>query len=360
MRRSPLVLASCVAIVAVLSGCADGSTTSHGSASTSSASTSSASSSSAAAPTSGAAPASAAAPASGAAATPNKLEALAAGTALPTASGSYGTKPVLTYPTQSGPPKTVQTKVLKQGTGPVVAKGDLLVADYLGQIWGGAVFDNSYDRKAPTGFQIGAGKVIPGWDSTLVGVKAGTRILLSIPPAEGYGTQGQSTAGISGTDTLVFVVDVIASFNKASSADPKAVQQTQPATSPQVAGPLTGAPTVTFPSTAAQPTATKTTVIAKGTGPAVGAETVVLQYFVESWQGQTVASTRTDGAPIAVTVGGSTPSIFDSVKGYPVGSRLLIAIPATTGQASASASPTTEPAVAVVVDVVAAVPSAAS
>ena len=351
MRRTPLVLASCVAIVAVLSGCADGSTTSQGSAS-----------SSAAAPTSAAAPASAPAPASaatsGAAATPNKLEALAAGTALPTASGSYGTKPVLTFPTTSGPPTTVQTKVLKQGTGPVVAKGDLLVADYLGQVWGGSVFDNSYDRKAPTGFQIGAGKVIPGWDSTLVGVKAGTRILLSIPPAQGYGAAGESTAGITGKDTLVFIVDVISSYNKTVGADPKAVQQTQPATSPQVAGPLTGAPTVTFPSTAAQPTATKTTLIAKGTGPVVTAETVVLQYFVESWQGQTVASTRTDGAPIAVTVGGSTPSVFDSVKGYPVGSRLLIAIPATTGQASASASPTTEPAVAVVVDVVAAVPSA--
>jgi peptidylprolyl isomerase len=348
VRRTPLVLASCVAIVAVLSGCADGSTTSHGSATIS-----------AAAPTSAAAPAPAASP-SGAKATPNKLEALPAGTALPTTSTSYGTKPVLTFPTQSGPPKTVQTKVLKQGTGPVVAKGDLLVADYLGQIWGGSVFDNSYDRKAPTGFQIGAGKVIPGWDSTLVGVKAGTRILLSIPPAEGYGAQGQATAGISGTDTLVFIVDVIASYNKTASADPKAVQQTQPTTSPQVAGALTGEPTVTFPSTAAQPTATKTTLIAKGTGPAIGAQTVVLQYFVESWAGQTIASTRTDGAPIAVTVGGANPSIFDGVKGFPVGSRLLIAIPATTGQASASASPTTEPAVAVVVDVVAAVASAAS
>ena len=80
-------------------------------------------------------------------------------------------------------PPRVQTKVLHQGTGPVVAKNDLLVAAYLGQIWNGKVFDNSYDRKAPTGFTIGAGKVIPGWDSTLVGLKVGTRILMSIPPA---------------------------------------------------------------------------------------------------------------------------------------------------------------------------------
>ncbi|BEP13807.1 FKBP-type peptidyl-prolyl cis-trans isomerase [Acidothermaceae bacterium B102] len=348
MRRSPLVLASCVAIAAVLTGCANGSTTSHGA---------SASPSTAAATSAAAAAATTASAASGAAATPNKLEALPAGTALPTASGAYGTKPALTFPTQSGPPKTVQTKILKQGTGPVVAKGDLLVADYLGQIWGGAVFDNSYDRKAPTGFQIGTGKVIPGWDSTLVGVKAGTRILLSIPPAEGYGASGQSSAGISGTDTLVFIVDVISSYDKTVSADPKAVPQTLPQTLPQVSGPLTGAPTVTIPKTAPEPTKTSTTVVAKGTGPVVGASTVVLQYFVQSWQGQTVASTRTDGAPIAVTIGGSTPSVFDTLKGLPVGSRVLIAIPASSSQTSASASPTTEPAVAVVVDIVAVVPA---
>ena len=91
-----------------------------------------------------------------------------------TASGSFGDKPTLTFPAKTGPPAKTTTKILTQGTGKVVAKNDLLVADYLGQVWGGKVFDNSYDRKAPTGFTIGAGKVIPGWDSTLVGVKAGS------------------------------------------------------------------------------------------------------------------------------------------------------------------------------------------
>jgi peptidylprolyl isomerase len=34
-------------------------------------------------------------------------------------------------------------------------------------------------------------------------------VMLSIPPAEGYGTAGNSDAGIKGTDSLVFVVDII-------------------------------------------------------------------------------------------------------------------------------------------------------
>jgi peptidylprolyl isomerase len=354
VRRSPLVLATLFAVVVGLSGCADGSTTSGSASSTPAATTttSAAAAPSAAAAGTSAAPAgTSAAPATSAA--PNTAEALPAGTALPTASGSYGDKPTLTFPAKTGPPTKVQTKILKQGTGPVVAKNDLLVADYLGQIWGGAVFDNSYDRKAPTGFTIGAGKVIPGWDSTLVGLKAGTRILLSIPPAEGYGTGGESDAGIKGTDTLVFVVDIVASYNKSVGPDPKAVVQTLPATGPQVTGPLTGEAKVTIASGVAEPTKNTATIVAKGTGKPVTTGTVVVQYLVQAWSGQAVDSTRTDGSPAAFPIGGTQSTIFDSLKGDPVGSRVLITVPESTSQASASASPTTEPAVAIVVDIVA-------
>ena len=33
--------------------------------------------------------------------------------------------------------------------------------------------------------------------------------MLVIPPKDGYGSAGQSQAGIKGTDTLVFVVDIL-------------------------------------------------------------------------------------------------------------------------------------------------------
>ncbi len=51
--------------------------------------------------------------------------------------------------------------------------------------------------------------MIPGWDKGLVGQKVGSQVLLVIPPAEGYGAAGAPNAGISGTDTLVFVVDIL-------------------------------------------------------------------------------------------------------------------------------------------------------
>ena len=57
---------------------------------------------------------------------------------------------------------------------------------------------------------IGEGQVIPGWDTGLVGQTVGSRVMLVIPPADGYGSAGDSQAGIKGTDTLVFVVDILA------------------------------------------------------------------------------------------------------------------------------------------------------
>jgi peptidylprolyl isomerase len=114
---------------------------------------------------------------------------------LPTASGTFGTKPTISFP-DGLPSTTLQTSVITTGTGPVVKKGDLLVVNYLGQVWRGKVFDNSYDRHVATGFPIGTGKVIKGWDETLVGMHAGARALLVIPPDQGYGSAGNSQAGI--------------------------------------------------------------------------------------------------------------------------------------------------------------------
>ena len=57
---------------------------------------------------------------------------------------------------------------------------------------------------------MGGNGVIPGFQKGLTGVKVGSRVMIVIPPSLGYGSAGQSSVGIKGTDTLVFVVDVLA------------------------------------------------------------------------------------------------------------------------------------------------------
>jgi FKBP-type peptidyl-prolyl cis-trans isomerase len=135
------------------------------------------------------------------------------GTGLPTAgTSSPGTAPPVHIP-QTAPPATLQVQTLIQGTGPVAKKGNLLVAQYEGVIWRtGKVFSSTWQSGAPAGFQIGTGQVIKGWDDGLVGKRVGSRVLLVVPPADGYGKQGASQAGIKGTDTLVFVVDILGTY----------------------------------------------------------------------------------------------------------------------------------------------------
>ena len=102
------------------------------------------------------------------------------------------------------------SSALVVGEGEKVKKGQTITVNYLGQVYGAKkAFDESYSA-SPASFAIGVGQVVSGWDKTLVGQTVGSRVILTIPPAEGYGKEGNSQAGIKGTDTLYFVVDILA------------------------------------------------------------------------------------------------------------------------------------------------------
>ncbi len=136
------------------------------------------------------------------------------GKGLPTVTAVTGAAPTIKMPA-SKPPTKLVAKTLVQGTGPAVAKGQTVVVQYVGAIWAtGKVFDASWNRSAPFGFVIGStpSQVIPGWDKGLTGQKVGSRVMLVVPPADGYGKTGNPQAGIKGTDTLVFVVDILGAF----------------------------------------------------------------------------------------------------------------------------------------------------
>lgn len=117
--------------------------------------------------------------------------------------------PKFATPTGNAPTE-LKTEVLIKGNGPVVASGQTVTMQYTGIIWAtGKEFDSSWGGD-PVDFPIGSGQVIPGFDEGLIGQTVGSRVVLVIPPDKGYGAQGNSQAGISGTDTLVFVVDILA------------------------------------------------------------------------------------------------------------------------------------------------------
>src|SRR5215472_2035635 len=125
-----------------------------------------------------------------------------------------GQAPVITVP-KSAPPAKLTVTTLIKGTGPKLSTGDTVVAQYVGSIWRtGKVFSTSWPSAQsqtglPFSFQLGTG-VIAGWNQGLVGVPVGSRVMLVIPPSLGYGPAGgQASAGITNTDSLVFVIDVL-------------------------------------------------------------------------------------------------------------------------------------------------------
>ncbi len=133
------------------------------------------------------------------------------GGTLPTVTAKAGSAPTLTIPSSS-PPSGLVTKTLIKGSGPKLVKGEYVIAQYVGYIWRTKKpFGSSWASGTPFGFVIGATpeQVIPGWDTGLVGQTVGSRVMLSIPSAQGFGSVGRSQAGITGKDTLVFVVDII-------------------------------------------------------------------------------------------------------------------------------------------------------
>jgi peptidylprolyl isomerase len=136
------------------------------------------------------------------------------GGTLPTVTAHPGAAPTIAIPS-NGPPSALVTKTLIKGSGPKLAKGQYVIAQYTGYIWRTKnVFDSSWTSGSPFGFVIGASpeQVITGWDSGLAGQTVGSRVMLVIPPKDAYGSTGASQAGIKGTDTLVFVVDIIDAF----------------------------------------------------------------------------------------------------------------------------------------------------
>ncbi len=92
------------------------------------------------------------------------------------------------------------------GTGAAAKAGDAVTINYTGRFQDGTVFDTSAG-KAPITFVLGQSQVIPGMEQGVVGMQAGGKRLLIIPPALAYGANDYGP--IPGNSTLIFEVEVV-------------------------------------------------------------------------------------------------------------------------------------------------------
>lgn len=256
---------------------------------------------------------------------------------LPTVSGRFGEPPEVAIP-DGAPPADLVVKVLSKGKGPQVASGEIVVVDYVGLRWeDGQTFDSSFDRGSPAGFTIGTGSVIPGWDKALVGVPAGSRLLLVLPPDEAYGDNPPEGAPIQAGDTLVFVVDVLGSHATDEAA------QGEPAPTEDDSLPYVSIsprePDMVVPEGREAPTKLIAMPVVVGDGPEVEAgQTVVVQYKGILWRnGKEFDSSWSSGQPFVTTIGTGAviPGWDKGLVGQTVGSRVMLVIPPKDGYGDA-------------------------
>ena len=123
-------------------------------------------------------------------------------------------QPGFTFPDGDAPTK-LNIAALKQGSGTTVEDGDNIFVNLTGIVWGGtSTFASSWTNLAPAGLVAspldadGTG-VVPGLAKALVGQQVGSRLVVVVPPSDGY-SEAQLPTGVTATDTLVFVVDILA------------------------------------------------------------------------------------------------------------------------------------------------------
>ena len=123
---------------------------------------------------------------------------------LPTVTEKGGA-PEITVP-KTDPPTTLQIQPLIRGKGKKVGANDQVTFDYRWVRWSdGKLLEESYSGEPATAALSG---LLPGMVKGLTGQTVGSRVLLVIPPAEGY-PDGNPTPSVAPQETLVMVVDIL-------------------------------------------------------------------------------------------------------------------------------------------------------
>jgi FKBP-type peptidyl-prolyl cis-trans isomerase FkpA len=94
------------------------------------------------------------------------------------------------------------------GTGAVAADGATLTVNYTGWLYNASDANNEGTEfdSGTYAFELGIGKVIPGWDQGLAGMKVGGTRTLTVPSSLAYGSCPPAGSPIPPNSALVFTV----------------------------------------------------------------------------------------------------------------------------------------------------------
>ncbi|GDX78358.1 peptidyl-prolyl cis-trans isomerase [Deltaproteobacteria bacterium] len=119
-----------------------------------------------------------------------------------------------THPSNTGgiseqiSPSGVHYFILRAGAGASPQPGQTVGVHYTGWLENGTKFDSSVDRGTLFTFAVGVGKVIKGWDESVLAMKVGEKRQIHVPPSLAYGDRGAGGVIPPGA-TLTFDVELV-------------------------------------------------------------------------------------------------------------------------------------------------------
>ena len=138
--------------------------------------------------------------------------------AAPAAAAPAASAPVIVGSATPGP--AAEQLIItdhKVGTGREAGVGNTVRMNYTGWLYRplakkmhGKMFDTSMvPGRDPLEFQLGAGRVIKGWEQGIVGMKVGGKRTLIIPSELAYGSKGTADGNIPPNSALIFDVELV-------------------------------------------------------------------------------------------------------------------------------------------------------
>jgi peptidylprolyl isomerase len=125
------------------------------------------------------------------------------------------------YPNAARSPSGIRYIIRKEGKGEKPAVGKTVSINYKGMLLSGKVFDESNVQGGPLEMQVERaglilvtrdgrrGRVIPGWDETVLDMRAGEKRTVIIPPELAYGDQNIEDGTIPPNSFLVFEMELL-------------------------------------------------------------------------------------------------------------------------------------------------------
>lgn len=258
--------------------------------------------------------------------------------------GDFGSVPAIEF---EGPltAEATERTVLVQGEGDTATDGDTVLIEYtvLNGETGAELATTGFTGENAERFPIDtSSEQLVGFSLLLDCAAPGTRLSGVIPPADGFGDEGVPELGLTGSESLVFVIDVVEIVPAAPESLERADGEPQPAPEgfPTVELAENGAPTITLPG-GEPPTEFDLAVSILGDGPTVeDGQTVTVHYTGLNWNtGQVFDSSWENGATAEFPTSGVIQGFRDALVGQTVGSQVIAIIPPDLGYGPSGGTP---------------------